>query len=82
MKLKDAVKFVQHNGCACYATDVEHYTRIILKDGSTQDGSTDELTREILEKYGNAEVLKVNVDVFLEGHELMDCVIYEFYLDI
>lgn len=77
MKLKDAVKFVQHNGCSCHASDVEHYASIVLQDGSSR-----EITREILNKYGNEKVLKVNVDVPLESHELMDYIVYFFYLDI
>jgi len=77
MKLKDAVKFIKHNGCSCNASDIEHFARIVLRDGLT-----DELTREILEIYGNNEVLDVNVIVELEGHELMNYIIYDFYLDI
>lgn len=77
MKLKDAVKFVCHNGCPCYASDIEHYARVVL-----QDGSLEEITGEILYIYGNDEVLDVNVIVELEGHELIDYIIYEFYLDI
>lgn len=77
MKLKDAVRFVNHNGCSCHASDQEHYARVVLKDGSPE-----EITGEILNIYGNDEVLDVNVIVELEGHELMDYIIYEFYLDI
>lgn len=77
MKLKDAVNFVKHNGCSCHYCDIEHFARIVL-----QDGSTDEITRETLEIYGNDEVLDVNVVVELEGHELTDYIVYEFYLDI
>lgn len=77
MKLKDAVNFVQHNGCSCHASDVEHIARIVLQDGSSR-----EITREVLEKYKNAKVLKVNVDIPLESYELKDHIVYFFYLDI
>lgn len=82
MKLKDAVKFVCHNGCPCYASDIEHYARVVLQDGTTEEMFLYE-TKEILNKYGNENVLKVNVVVTIEGdNEINDYIIYEFYLDI
>lgn len=83
MKLKDAVKFVCHNGCPCYDYDQEHYAKVILKDGTSEEMFFGSTTREILKKYGNENVLKVNVKVQIEGdNEINDYIIYEFYLDI
>ena len=82
MKLKDAVKFVCHNDCPCYNYDNEHFAKVILKDGTSEEMFFYE-TREILKKYGNKNVLKVNVNVQIEGdNELNDYIVYEFYLDI
>lgn len=52
-------------------------------DGTSEEMFPYEKTREILKKYGNKNVLKVNVNVQIEGeHELSDDIVYEFYLDI
>lgn len=83
MKLKDAVKFVHHNDCPCYDYSHEHIAKVILKDGTTEEMLWTCTTKEILKKYGNVKVLKVNVSVTIEGdNEINDYIVYEFYLDI
>ena len=78
MKLKDAVKFVCHNDCPCYGYDNEHFAKVILNDGTSEEMFYYE-TREILKKYGHKNVLKVNVNVQIEGdNELNDYIVYEF----
>jgi len=82
MKLKDAVRFVCHNDCPCYDYDTQHFAKVVLQDGSTEEMFL-YTTKEILNKYGDANVLKVNVSVTIEGdNELNDYIVYEFYLDI
>ena len=84
MKLKDAVKFVCYKDCPCYDYDTEHFAKVISKDGTSEEMFFNfSETRKILEKYGNKDVLKVNVDVQIKSdHELIDDIIFEFYLDI
>lgn len=83
MKLKDVVRFVNHNDCPCYDYDQEHFAKVILQDGTSEEMIFGSTAREILNKYGNENVLKVNVKVTIEGdNEINDYIIYEFYLDI
>lgn len=77
MKLKDAVKFIQHHERSCYPCGLEHFARVVKRDESTY-----ELTSEIFNIYEDDEVLKVNVVVELEYYGVVDFIVYEFYLDI